>query len=81
MYKTISFFKVSLITYHKYSCNTNLVHILVQHSILFTRGYRMVPSMAGYTVYKHFINQENYRLPCLQLCLSYWAASSGVILQ
>ena len=56
MYKTISFIKVSLITYHKHFCNTNPVHILVWHSILFTMGYRMVPGMAVYIVYKHFIN-------------------------
>ena len=46
MYKTLSVLRVNLITYHKYfhntKGNTNPVHILVWHSILFTMGYRMV---------------------------------------
>ena len=55
MYKTISFLKVSLITWHKHSYNTNPVCILVQHSILFTKGYRMVPSTAVSIVYKNIL--------------------------
>ena len=50
MYKTISFLRVSLITYHKHFHSTkgytNPVCILVQHFILFTMGYRMVFKMA-----------------------------------
>ena len=60
MYKTISFLKVSLITYHKHfhsiKGNINPVCILVRHSILFTMGYRIVFSTAISIVYKHFIN-------------------------
>ena len=84
MYKTISFLKVSLITYHKHSHNTNSVCILVWHSIIFTMGYRMVSSMAMSIVYKHLLTKKILGGPTfhvLLLCLSYWAASSGVILQ
>ena len=60
MYKSISFLRVNLITYHKYFYstmgNTSLVCILVQHSILFTIGYRMVFNTAISIVYKCFIS-------------------------
>ena len=60
MYKTISFLRVSLITYHKHphsiKDNTNPVRIFMQHSVIFTMGYRMVFSTAISIVYKHFIN-------------------------
>ena len=59
MYKTISFLRVSLITYHKHfhntKGNTNPVCILVWHFILFTIGYTMVFTMAISIVYQCFL--------------------------
>ena len=59
MYKTISFLRVSLITYHKHfrinKGNTNPVCILGRHFILFTMGYRMVFNMAISIVDKCFL--------------------------
>ena len=68
MYKTISFLRVSLITYHKHfhstKGNTNPICILVWHFILFIMGYRLVFNTAISIVDKCFfivINQEDYR--------------------
>ena len=59
MYKTISFLRVSLITYHKHfhsaKGHTNPVCILVWHFILFTMEYRMVFNMAIYIIDKCFL--------------------------
>ena len=52
IYKTISSLKVNLIIHHKHSADTNTVHILVWHSILFPMGYIMVSSMAKFIVYQ-----------------------------
>ena len=64
--------------------NTNdLVHILVQHFTLYSIGNGMVFGVALFSCYfTMFLVKKVIGGPTsvLQWCLSYWAASSGVIL-